>query len=48
MKVIYVVNPDNPIKGNGCSPTDGNRCHLENSPSELGKVKIIRNIPGSP
>lgn len=47
MKVIYVVNPDNPMKGNNCSLNDGNGCYLENSPCDLGKVKIVRNIPRS-
>lgn len=48
MKAIYMVNPDNPMRGNGCSPTDGSRCHPENSSSDLGEVKIVWNIPRSP
>jgi len=35
MKAVYVINPDNPMKGNGCSPIDGNRCHPENRKVEI-------------
>ena len=36
------------IKRKDSSPIDGNRCHLENSPYELVKAKIVRNIFRSP
>ena len=36
------------IKRKDSSPTDGNRCHLENGPYELGKAKIGRKIFRSP
>lgn len=35
MKVVYVINPDSTMKGNGCSPKDDNRYHPENKKLEI-------------
>ena len=36
------------IKRKDSSPTDSNRCHLEKSPYDLGKAKIVRDVFRSP
>lgn len=44
MKVIYMVNLDNLMRGNGCFLIDGSRCYFENSFFDFGEVKIVWNI----